>query len=295
MTWDSTREYSRDITAYPHRFPTPPTIGGGTDKSVANLFSMEDLHRAICMFYQLISRQLGRTAWIGRTPGTNKATTLRFPGYVNHDLMHLADVPEKDDNPLSVARFSQCGEIGGSICSTRAGRARRRDYVRQQQEEDKHRDGLQRHEVPPDPTEPQPLQGLDCVELHTALLESAQPLRVQTCQQSEQISLQDIEPISVANFLGEIKALKQLHNQPDFNSILERTRQTITNVEHFIPEGDINDFINGQSESDLVREFGQERDSRLRSTSQSEYAEETYLPGNPLDDECDASSCVMDF
>jgi hypothetical protein len=134
---------------------------------------MEDLYRAICMFYQLNSRRLGRTAWIGRTPGTKKATTLRFPGYVNHDLMHLADVPEKDDNPLSVARFSQCGEIGGSICSTRAGRARRRDYVRQQQEEDKHRDGLQRHEVPPDPTEPQPLQGLDCVELHTALLESA--------------------------------------------------------------------------------------------------------------------------
>ncbi|OBS20454.1 hypothetical protein FPOA_06823 [Fusarium poae] len=143
-----------DITAYPHRFPTPPTIGGGTDESVANLFSMEDLYRAICMFYQLNSRRLGRTAWIGRTPGTKKATTLRFPGYVNHDLMHLADVPEKDDNPLSVARFSQCGEIGGSICSTRAGRARRRDYVRQQQEEDKHRDGLQRHEVPPDPTEP---------------------------------------------------------------------------------------------------------------------------------------------
>ncbi|UZP40562.1 hypothetical protein NXS19_008378 [Fusarium pseudograminearum] len=62
---------------------------------------MEDLHRAICMFYQLISRRTGRTASIGRGAGPKKS--VEFPGYVRPALKHLANVPEVAQSAFSRA------------------------------------------------------------------------------------------------------------------------------------------------------------------------------------------------
>lgn len=51
---------------------------------------MEDLHRAILLFYQVIYRRLGRTAWIGRPAPTKKS---QFSRYVKPELARLADIP----------------------------------------------------------------------------------------------------------------------------------------------------------------------------------------------------------
>nr|RBQ85283.1 hypothetical protein FVER53263_03515 [Fusarium verticillioides] len=79
--WDPDRVYTRDLDAYAHRFPTPETIGGGTTPAVAGLFSMEDLYRAILLFYYLLKRR-SASKWITKTAPTS-STNADFPGY--HD------------------------------------------------------------------------------------------------------------------------------------------------------------------------------------------------------------------
>ncbi|KAJ4011880.1 hypothetical protein NW752_004277 [Fusarium irregulare] len=75
------RVYSRDSAKYEHRFPTPEFIGGGRKKVVAGLFSMEDLHRAILLFYYLVRRRK-QDNWVGMVPEDND---LNFPGYHEPD------------------------------------------------------------------------------------------------------------------------------------------------------------------------------------------------------------------
>ncbi|KAF4497198.1 hypothetical protein FAGAP_6657 [Fusarium agapanthi] len=55
--WKPDRIYTRDQGAYAHRFPTPETIGGGTTPAVAGLFSVEDLYRAVLLFYYFLKRR----------------------------------------------------------------------------------------------------------------------------------------------------------------------------------------------------------------------------------------------
>lgn len=95
------RVYSRDRTCYAHRFPTPGHIGGGTGKKVAGLFSMEDLHRAILLFYFMVKRRRGPKGkvWIGKAV---RDVEVQFPGY--HD-------PDTDADP-SRAEPPQTGEAG---------------------------------------------------------------------------------------------------------------------------------------------------------------------------------------
>ncbi|RBR24712.1 uncharacterized protein FIESC28_02485 [Fusarium coffeatum] len=79
--WRPDRVYSRDMTQYEHRFPTPEFIGGGTDQVVAGLFFMEDLHRAILLFYYLVDRRQQHN-WVGNVPGPNG---IQFAGYHSPD------------------------------------------------------------------------------------------------------------------------------------------------------------------------------------------------------------------
>ncbi|UZP40505.1 hypothetical protein NXS19_008321 [Fusarium pseudograminearum] len=87
--WDPNRVYSRDKDEYVHRFPTPDNIGivGGTDKVVSNKYSMEDLHRAILMFYRLVERRK-EYDWADKKLST-RIPKVEFPGY--HD-------PNKPEN-----------------------------------------------------------------------------------------------------------------------------------------------------------------------------------------------------
>lgn len=68
---------------------------------------MEDLHRMICLFYQLINRHLGRTAWIGHGTLANNKLTIPLPECVDPDLVHLADVPEVGERTTSSVRLNE--------------------------------------------------------------------------------------------------------------------------------------------------------------------------------------------
>ncbi|QPC60884.1 hypothetical protein HYE67_003115 [Fusarium culmorum] len=124
------------------------------------------------------------------------------------------------------------------------------------------------------------LGGLDSVDVNTSLLELVQPSRIPAHQNAEASALQDMEPISAANFAAEIRLLKRLHKQPDFDAILERRRKTITNVTDFIEDSDIDEFINRQSASELVSEFAREHPDdidELMNLSRQQYALEHVL------------------
>ena len=62
-------------------------------------------------------------------------------------------------------------------------------------------------------------------------------------------------PISAEGFRVEIRLLKEQHNQPDFEERLARTRKTITSLDRFVPEGDVNAFLERQSRSNVVVDF----------------------------------------
>ncbi|OBS20451.1 hypothetical protein FPOA_06820 [Fusarium poae] len=113
---------------------------------------------------------------------------------------------------------------------------------------------------PPDPNELVGLRGLDSVEFNTILLELVQPSKIPDNHDYSR----DMRPLAVCNFQAEMKVLKTLHWQPDFDAILERTRKTVTNIELFFPDSDINDFINRQSEAEHVTEFSREHPDQLK-------------------------------
>ncbi|KAL6912674.1 hypothetical protein FSST1_010434 [Fusarium sambucinum] len=102
-----------------------------------------------------------------------------------------------------------------------------------------------------EPNAPDGLRGLDSVDFNTILLKSVQPSKIQASHDTSR----DMAPLAVANFESEMRLLKCLHDQPNFDSILDRTRRTITPIEKFFPDGGINAFINHQSASELISEF----------------------------------------
>ncbi|RBR24753.1 uncharacterized protein FIESC28_02526 [Fusarium coffeatum] len=128
QAWDRDRPYTRIASDYPHRFPTPVEVGGDTEKRVANTFSMEDLHRAILLFYQLVIRRLGRGAWIGRPAPTMES---QFPGYVKPELARLADVPDVPISGTARLRLAEAVQMEDVAISQREIRARAREYARQ--------------------------------------------------------------------------------------------------------------------------------------------------------------------
>ncbi|KAJ4114800.1 hypothetical protein NW768_011354 [Fusarium equiseti] len=276
--WDKDRPYSRETDSYPHRFPTPAEVGGDTEKHVADSFSMEDLHRAILLFCQLIYRRLGRTAWTGRASSQKKVGGLRR-------CPRLAEAANLEESMLT--------ERG--ICSRKRERARElRELAR---EEGRLPDpGAV---LPPDPDDPIPLADLDTIDASTKLLEMVQPARIvkiKVPQQAKEMAIEEMEPISAESFRAEIRLLKQHHDQPDFDAILERTRKTITNVDKFVRDNDVNAFMEKQRQSGVVSDFARqhpEQEEDIMKLSRYQYQLEHTLASiqpvqdRPLNDICD--------
>ena len=109
--WSPDRVYTQDVTQYEHRFPTPDFIGGGTAKVVAGRFSMEDLYRAILLFYCLVTRRR-RGNWIGIVPSDNGVQFLGYhdpgaEGAEDGDAISEAEVPDDDDRVQTASFVSQ--------------------------------------------------------------------------------------------------------------------------------------------------------------------------------------------
>ncbi|KAJ4011914.1 hypothetical protein NW766_007214 [Fusarium irregulare] len=247
QAWDRDRPYTRDASDYLHRFPTPAEVGGDTEKRVADTFSMEDLHRAILLFYHSVVRRLGRGAWIGRPAPTKKS---QFPGYVKPELAWLADVPDAPISGTARLRLAEAIQMEGAAMSQRKIRARAREYNREMREKEREEGRIPFPDrvFPPDPEAPVPIDGLDAVDISIQFLEMAQPSRIiklRVPQRAKDESIDEMEPISAEGFRAEI----------NFEDRLARTRKTITSLDRFVPEGDVNAFLERQSRSNVVVDF----------------------------------------
>ncbi|EWY94992.1 hypothetical protein FOYG_04128 [Fusarium oxysporum NRRL 32931] len=243
MDWDRDRSYSRDDQQYAHRFPTPATCGGGTGAEAADLFSMEDLHRAILMFYFLVGRRSKRTAWITR-PYPKKKDEPEFEGYV----IHLQ--PRK--------RLSQSEATEKTQQERRkSDKEWRKNFREQQKKKGKASDLLVDAQIPPNPDALPVVTGNHHVDVCTALLEPAQSTRpkLQIARQLAAAKIDGMAPISRRTFKAVMGTLRQVHDLPEFDANLSRLKETVTQVDKFIPENEINDFIRSQEESEIVTVF----------------------------------------
>ncbi|KAK0759458.1 hypothetical protein N5P37_007646 [Trichoderma harzianum] len=80
-SWHKEIQYCRDESAYQHRYPTPPGHGGNC-RTVADLFSLEDLHRAIVMVYLVI--YLRKDGIISLKAGRQPQPRGKWPGYFDN-------------------------------------------------------------------------------------------------------------------------------------------------------------------------------------------------------------------
>ncbi|KAF5547475.1 snf2 family helicase [Fusarium mexicanum] len=289
MDWDRDRVYSRDREKYVHRFPTPAEFGGGTGTQVAGLFSMEDLHRAILIFYTLVCRRSRspskRTPWITRPPPISKKDEP-FIGYWNESAVAITEVPEVADTVVEVS-LAAGAKYQATVKEKKrerliAQRAWTKKYREQKKEDARDIDLLSDDHVPPDPDALPAVTGNQHVDVCAALLESAQPTRPKLAIRSRiaEARIRDMEPLSKKSFEVVMSRLNTVHGKQDFDAKLAQLRKTITNVESFLPGNKINDFIRSQEESEVVTEFrlaNPDKTEELVKLSRQQYALEHVL------------------
>ncbi|SCO36209.1 uncharacterized protein FFMR_03986 [Fusarium fujikuroi] len=285
MDWDRERVYSRDREKYVHRFPTPAEFGGGTRTQVAGLFSMEDLHRAILIFYALVCRRSKRTAWITRTPSSN-ANEAGFVGYFDESAAALAEFPEIGDTAMDVS-FVAGAKFRASVKEKSlerrvAQKAWVKKYREQQMDSGRDINLLSDDQIPPDSNAPPALNGNQHVNVCTALLESTQSTRPKLAIKARiaEARIKDMDPLSKSSFRAIIGLLNSVHGKHDFDAKLAQLQKTITHVDSFLPDSEINDFIRSQEESEVVTEFRRanpEKEAELVKLSRQQYALEHML------------------
>lgn len=112
-SWDKELEYSRDQSAYQHRYPTPPGHGGNC-RSVADLFSLEDLHRAIVMVYLAIYRRKDGT--IALKAGRQPQPRGKWLGYFDNERQ----IPDETCGTEGASQLSVVRLMKNSLPATQA-------------------------------------------------------------------------------------------------------------------------------------------------------------------------------
>lgn len=104
--WSGDIIYKRDTNEYTHRYPTP-TGHGGNCRTVAQLFSLEDLHRSILLMYLTVYRRsLGRITSTRAPCGRNK-----FLGYFDVKTKRPASGVQSNYIPQTVNRIAPLYDI----------------------------------------------------------------------------------------------------------------------------------------------------------------------------------------
>ncbi|KLO85638.1 permease-unknown function [Fusarium fujikuroi] len=270
MDWDRERVYSRDREEYVHQFPTPAEFGGGTGTHVAGLFSKEDLHCAILIFYALVCRRSKRTAWITRTPSSN-ANEAGFVGYFDESAAASAEVPEVGDTVMDVSLVAGAklrASVNEKSLERRvAQKSWTKKYREQQMDGGRDIDLLGDDQIPPDPDALPAATGNHNVDVCAALLESAQSTGPKLAIKARiaEARIKDMEPLSKTSFKAVIGLLNSVHGKHDFDAKLAQLQKTITHVDSFLPDNEINDFIRSQEESEVVTEFRRANPEKKKS------------------------------
>lgn len=152
----------------------------------------------------------------------------------------------------------------------------------QQMDGGRYIDLLSDDQIPTDPDALHAVTGNRHVDVRAALLESAQSTRPKLVIKARiaETRIKDMDPLSKASFKAVISLLKSAHGKHDFEAKLVQLQKTITHVDSFLPDTQINGFIRSQEESEVVTEFRRanpEKEAELVKLSRQQYALEHVL------------------
>ncbi|KAL9570156.1 hypothetical protein ACKAV7_005664 [Fusarium commune] len=101
------------------------------------------------------------------------------------------------------------------------------------------------------------LTGNHNVHICTALLEPAQTTRpkLHVARKLVAAKIDGMAPMSRKPFKAVMRTLARVHDLPHFDANLARLQETITDVDKFIPEDQMNNFICRQEKSEVVTDF----------------------------------------
>ncbi|KAF5688035.1 hypothetical protein FCIRC_2106 [Fusarium circinatum] len=240
--WDPNRVYSRDQGAYTHRFPTPEAIGGGTMRTVAGLFSMEDLYRVVLLFYYLLKRR-SASKWITKTAPTS-STNDEFPGYHNPtsasterpqaieaDAIAANNESDSDDPSEDVSETEGLDENEGGQPGEGNDESNQDDEDGNQSEQaDGDEDDQQ--DAPESLIEAEAIEELKTISINTLILESLTTTRPSKSlsQRLRYLGKPESPPISSDVLRSELWFLLEHHMLPDFGSEVSILTKNDTHV-----------------------------------------------------------------
>ncbi|KAF5586520.1 hypothetical protein FPANT_7225 [Fusarium pseudoanthophilum] len=244
MDWDSERVNSRDNEKYFRRFTTAEGFGGSTRTRVAGVFHLDPL------LPRLPSIEACGLE-ITRPPSTKDEPSKEAPEDGNTVLHVSRDVDAKYQ--ASVNRTALERRVANTEWQKR---------FREQQKDN----GRDIYLLNDDQTHPNPDALPEVTENHHARISEAKIVHM--------------EPLSKANFKAVIGVLNSAHQKQDFDTKLAQIQRTITHVDRFLPDSEINDFIRSQEESEVVTEFrlaNPDKEAELVKFSRQQYALEHVL------------------
>ncbi|KAF5543160.1 hypothetical protein FMEXI_7176 [Fusarium mexicanum] len=267
--WDPNRVYSRDQGAYTHRFPTPEAIGGGTMRTVAGLFSMEDLYRAVLLFYYLLKRR-SASKWITKTAPTS-STNNEFPGYHNPtsasterpqaneaDAIAANNESDSDDPFEDVSESEGLDENEGGQPGEGNDESNQDDEDGDQSEqadgdEDDHQD------APESLIEAEAIEELKTISINTLILESLTTTRPSKSlsQRLRYLGKPESPPMSSDVLRSELWFLLEHHMLPDFGSEVSTSTKNDTHVPFDLGIPEMKHLINRPSGTSTNSEIDQ--------------------------------------
>lgn len=228
VDWDQDRVYSADPAAYTHRFPTSDLYPG--ELVVGGRFSLEDLHRAACLFYLAVHRRdsPARGFLLKRVPPSTSKDVFegyRDPGWKADSFASLED-----------------GEHEMNYTTRKALEAE------------------QAKNAMPSPSSPlsdsdSAVSGLGAIDAHTVVLE-AMSNNVDMRFDDEAKKLRDLQvcpPLDLESAETVAKWISGHFKFPDFDAEHQRIKASATSFDQLLSEDDIAQYVDVSS-SDRVRE-----------------------------------------
>ncbi|KAK7413873.1 hypothetical protein QQZ08_012561, partial [Neonectria magnoliae] len=258
VEWRGANKYSNDPEQYAHRFPTT-VAGGGTGTTVAGRFSMEDLNRAVLLYFYAISRRVGGgNVLTTRKPPTKG--TFTWPGYVdpNFDPSKARQEPE---------------DIGTDMAINAA-----LDYETSAANHDALIDDLSAENG----DQYKPIVGADAGDITGIILEqlSSGAAAKGTSERFKKLGGSDMAALTSKTLKKTLKTLRRLHDLGDASQRLEKTQATSTSLKHLVDNQELEAYLTAQSDCPEIVNFTankpEEMEGLLKEMSK-QYANEMFM------------------
>ncbi|KAJ4307520.1 hypothetical protein N0V84_012674 [Fusarium piperis] len=284
-SWDEDIIYSRQLDDYEHRYPI--AHGPGTELTIGDMFSLEDLNRAVYLVYSFQNRRNGRTNLLNDKPTKSRGNT-KWAGYHDPAWKPDQDVAEGSDRLIDMITEDQLDVEMARIAT-------------QEQEYRLEQDALNAQVIgrpPPADTRPPPLNDIDAIDFHEQILTTmgSTNLAHKLSEMAEATEAEEMPIMTLARRKQIIALLKQKHGMGDPMELAEKINDTLTPVEHMVDGQLLDDYISSVRADEDMIEYAKnhpgqmdELTEQLRKQASLEFFMASLQPttNHNLDDICE--------